>query len=100
MGELEFNAKAFKLNRNAVVEDLMRKLSGITMWGDGVITVNGKKVSHVFVDGKIFFGGDARIATQNLPKDAVDKIKVYNDKAEQKSPLDTILDVNIKLKKE
>jgi hypothetical protein len=95
---LEFNAEAFKLDQNAVVEDLMRRLPGITMWGDGTITVNGKKVSHVFVDGKLFFGGDGRIATQNLPKDAVDKIQVYNNKAEQKSPLDTILDVNIKLK--
>jgi hypothetical protein len=96
---LEFNAEAFKLDKNAVVEDLLRKLPGITIWGDGTITVNGKKVSHVLVDGKLFFGGDGRIATQNLPKDAIDKIQVYNNKAEQKSPLDTIIDVNIKLKK-
>lgn len=96
---LEFNAEAFKLDRNAVVEDLLRKLPGITIWADGKITVNGKTVKDVLVDRKPFFGPDGKVAIQNLPKDAVNKIQVFNKRDEQKSPLDSILSVNIVLNK-
>lgn len=97
---LEFNADAFKLDSNAVVEDLVRKLPGFTVWGDGTITVYGRQVSSVLVEGKPFFGGDARIATQNLPKGVVDKIQVYHQNKNLNNPLDSVTEVNIKLKKD
>lgn len=95
---LEFNADAFKLDKNAVVEDLMRKLPGITIWGDGKITFNGRPVNEVLVDGKPFFGGESKLATQNLPKDAVDKIQVYKQSDNHENQLDSTIQVNIKLK--
>ncbi|THU41214.1 hypothetical protein FAM09_03620 [Niastella caeni] len=95
---LEFNADAFKLDANAVVEDLLRKLPGIIVWGDGTITVNGKPVKSVLVEGKPFFTKDARIATQNLPKNAIDKIQVYKE-VNEKNRLDSTTNVNIKLKR-
>ncbi|MEO6136950.1 MAG: hypothetical protein ABIP35_17480, partial [Ginsengibacter sp.] len=96
---LEFNAGAFKMDKNAVVEDLLRKLPGITVWGDGAITVNGKTVNSLMVDGKPFFGGDPKVAIQNLPKDAVDKIQVYQQNLDEQNPSDSVTEVNIKLKK-
>lgn len=77
---LEFNAAAFKLDSNAVVEDLLHQLPGLTIWNDGLITVNGKRIQKLFVNGKEFFGGASNIALQNLPKDVVKKIQVYEDK--------------------
>lgn len=77
---IEFNAASFKTKPNAVVEDLLKKLPGVDVDKDGAITVNGKKVSRVLVDGKEFFGGDPKIATKNLPKDIVDKIQVMDTK--------------------
>jgi hypothetical protein len=97
---LEFNADAFKLDSNAVVEDLVRKLPGFTVWGDGAITVYGRRVSSVLVEGKPFFGGDARIALQNLPKGVVDKVQVYQKNKNQSNPLDSVTELNIKLKKD
>jgi len=97
---LEFNPAAFKLDSNAVVEDLLRKLPGITIWGDGTITVNGKQVSNVLVDGKPFFGGDTRVATQNLPKTSIDKIQVYQRNKNQNNPFDSVTEINIRLKKD
>lgn len=99
---LVFNADAFKLDTNAVVEDLLRKLPGVTIWSDGLITVNGQKVNNVLVDGKPFFGGAARIATQNLPKNIVEKIQVYKDKGAENEDekLDPPLNMNIVLKKD
>jgi hypothetical protein len=97
---LEFNADAFKLDKNAVGEDLLRNLPGVTIWGDGTITVNGKQVSMVLVEGKPFFGGDTRVATQNIPKTAISKIQVYQQNQNRDNPLDSITQINIKLKKD
>ncbi|KRT16621.1 hypothetical protein ASU31_07330 [Pedobacter ginsenosidimutans] len=95
---LEFNAAAFKLDSNAVVEDLLRKIPNVTLWGDGQITVNGREVKSLLVNGKQFFGGDFKMATQNIAKNALDKIQVYRERNES-NPLDSTLTVNLKLKK-
>jgi hypothetical protein len=95
---LEFNAAAFKLDSNAVVEDLLRKIPNVTLWGDGQITVNGREVKSLLVNGKQFFGGDFKMATQNIAKNALDKVQVYRERNE-KNPLDSTLTVNLKLKK-
>ena len=102
---LEINPAAFKLDSNAVVEDMLRKVPGITLWGDGTITVNGKQVTNVYVDGKPFFGNDPSIATQNLPKNAIEKIQVYTEEdrtktAAERTPSDSLLTMNIKLKED
>lgn len=94
---LEINPAAFKLDSNAVIEDVLRRTPGITLWGDGTITVNGKAISRVMVDGKQFFGGDPAITLQNINKNAVQKIQVYNQKNED-NPLDSNLLMNVKLK--
>ncbi|WP_257670432.1 TonB-dependent receptor family protein [Parapedobacter tibetensis] len=75
---LVINPEAFDLQPNAVVEDLLTKVPGVAVWGDGVITVNGKRVDRVLVEGQPFFGADPAIATRNLPSDAIDKVKVYD----------------------
>ncbi|GAB3927126.1 outer membrane beta-barrel protein [Mucilaginibacter myungsuensis] len=95
---LEFNAAAFKLDTNAVIDDLLRKLTGVTIWADGKITVNGRPISRLLVDGKEFFGG-AKIALQNIPKNSVQKIQVYQvDK--EKDPAYAQSEVNVVLKKD
>lgn len=96
---LEFNAQAFKLDPNAQTEDLLKMLPGVTVWSDGSITVNGKQVSMVLVEGKPFFGGNAKIATQNIPKNAVDKIQVYQVSPNVNNPMDSVTAINIKLMK-
>ena len=96
---LEFNAAAFKLDSNAVVEDLLRKIPNVTLWGDGQITVNGREVKSLLVNGKSFFGGDFKMATQNIPKNAVEKVQVYNVQKDKQNSLDSTLTVNVKLKK-
>jgi hypothetical protein len=101
---LEINPAAFKMKGDAVVEELLNQVSGIVIWSDGSITVNGKKVQNLFVDGKPFMGStDARIATQNLPKSAIDKIQLYQEFDRSKigqvqQPQDSLLTMNIKLK--
>ncbi len=95
---IEFNPRAFKMDPNATSEDLMRILPGMVVWGDGDITYNGKKINSLLVDGKPFMGSsDITVATQNLPKDVLDKVQVYSQRNE-KNPLDSTLHANLKLR--
>lgn len=80
---IEFNAGSFKVKDNAVVEDLLKKLPGVEVAKDGTITAQGKEVQNVTVEGKKFFGTDPKIATKNLPADAVSKVQVFDKKSEQ-----------------
>ncbi len=102
---VEFNSENFKTAPNAVVEDLLKKMPGMEVDKSGGITVNGKTVTKVFVNGKEFFTGDPKMATKNLPADAVDKIQVYDRKSDQ--AMFTGIDdgseetaINLKLKKD
>jgi len=102
---LEINPSAFKMKEHQVVEELLNQVPGMTVWSDGSITVSGRKVQNVFVDGKPFAGStDPRIATQNLPKSAIDKIQLYqeydrdNIGKQGQQQADSVLSMNIKLK--
>lgn len=77
---IEFNATAFKTLPTALVEDLLKKLPGVDVDKDGNITVNGRPVNRILVDGKDFFGGDPKVATRNLPANVIDKVQVTDDK--------------------
>src|SRR5258706_15414789 len=80
---IQYNAGSFKVQPNANVEDLLKKLPGVKVDKDGTVKAQGEKVSRVLVDGKEFFGNDPKIATKNLPADVVDKVQVYNKQSDQ-----------------
>ncbi|WP_299129868.1 outer membrane beta-barrel protein [uncultured Winogradskyella sp.] len=77
---LEFNVKSFKTKKDATVEDLLKKLPGVEVDDEGTITVNGKSVNKILVNGKPFFGNDPTITTKNLTKDIIEKIQVVDTK--------------------
>jgi hypothetical protein len=80
---IEFNAENFKTQPNAVVEDMLRKIPGVTVESDGTVKVNGQTVRRILVNGKEFFTGDVKMATKNLNADAVDKLQVFDRKSDQ-----------------
>ena len=77
---LEFNASSFKVGADANVEALLKQLPGVEITPEGKITVNGKEVNNILVNGKPFFGKDGKIATQNLPAEIIDKVQVVDTK--------------------
>lgn len=79
---IEYNAGSFKVQPNSPVEDLLRKLPGVEVERDGTVKAQGENVQKILVDGKEFFGDDPKIATKNLPADAVDKVQVFDKKSE------------------
>ena len=82
---LEFNVKSFKTKKDATVEDLLKKLPGVEVDEEGKITVNGKEVNKILVNGKPFFGDDPTITTKNLTKDIVEKIQIVDTKTKSEA---------------
>src|SRR6266536_478818 len=68
---------------DATVEDVLKKIPGVQVQKDGTIKAMGEQVQKVYVDGKEFFGNDPKIATKNLPADAIDKVQVYDKQSDQ-----------------
>jgi hypothetical protein len=77
---LEFNASSFKVRPDANVETLLKQLPGVEIDSDGKITVNGKEVNQILVNGKPFFDKDGKIALQNLPAEIINKVQVTDTK--------------------
>lgn len=101
---IEFNASAFKTLPTALVEDLLKKLPGVQIDGDGNVMVNGRRVNRILVDGKTFFGDDPKMATRNLPANLIDKVQVADDKEDIDRAIDGDLTnvgkvINLSLKK-
>jgi hypothetical protein len=101
---IEFNASAFKTLPTALVEDLLKKMPGLDIDKDGNISMNGRAVNRILVDGKDFFGGDPKVASRNLPANIIDKVQITDDKDQldqnpdiNKSQLGQV--INLKLKK-
>ena len=98
-----YNADSFKNGSERKLEDVLKKLPGVELNDAGEIEVEGKVVEKIMVDGKEFFSGDTKLATKNIPSNAVDKIQVlrnYSD-VNQLSSVQNNQDrvaINVKLK--
>ena len=98
-----YNSDSFTNGTERKLEDVLKKLPGVEVNKDGEIQVEGKTVQKVMVEGKDFFDGDTKIATKNIPADALDKIQVlrnYNEVSNLKGleNNEENIAINIKLK--
>ena len=73
-----YNASALRLSNGSMLDALIRRLPGVELHPGGRITVNGKYVESLLVNGRNFFKGDPKVALENLPAYYVDKIKIYH----------------------
>lgn len=80
---LEFNAGSYKVRPDANVETLLKQLPGFDVDNTGKITVNGREVNQVLVNGKAFFDKDGAIAIKNLPADIIKKVQVSDFKTKK-----------------
>ena len=79
---IEYNADSYKVQENAALEELLKKMPGVEIDTDGKITVNGKEIKKIMVDGKEFFSDDPKIASKNLPAKMVEKLQVLDKKSD------------------
>ena len=78
----EYNADSYKVTEGSVLEDLLKKMPGVEVDSNGKVTVNGKEIKKILVDGKEFFSSDPKVASKNLPSKMVDKIQVWDKKSD------------------
>ena len=98
-----YNAAAYRTPEGSVVEELVKRLPGAQVDDDGKITINGKEVKKIMVDGKEFMTGDTKTAMKNLPTSIIERVRAYDQKSDlaRVSGIDdgeeeTVLDFGIK----
>ena len=99
-----YRADRFVTGEERKLKNILKKLPGVAVDKKGNVTVQGKKVTKMLVEGKKFFGGNTKLAVDNIPADAVDKVQVidnYNEVAFLKSLSDSDeMAMNIELKED
>ncbi len=100
---LVYNSSAYRVPEGSALEELVKKLPGAEVDDEGNITVNGKSISKILVDGKEFFGDKKDMALKNLPVDMVEKLKTYDKKSDlaritgiDDGEEETVLDLTVK----
>ena len=101
---MTFSVKAFANGNERKLKEVLEKLPGVEVDKKGNVTVQGKKVTKMLVEGKSFFGGGSKLAVENIPADALDKIEVidhFNEVGFLKKVSDSEdLAMNVKLKED
>ena len=100
---LVYNAAAYRVPEGSTLEALVKQLPGAKVDKEGNITINGKSVSKILVDGKEFFLNDKEVAMKNIPTEMIDKLKTYNRKSDlsrvtgiDDGEEETVLDLTVK----
>ena len=100
---LMFNVSAFRVPEGSVLEELIKRLPGVEVDENGGITVNGRTVSRILVDGQEYFGNDQQMATKNLPVNIIRRIKTYQRQSDlaritgiDDGEEETVMDLEIK----
>lgn len=100
---VEFNSTAFRTHEGAMLEELVKKLPGAEIDSEGNVTINGKEIKKIMVEGKEFFGGDVKTGLKNLPANMIEKLKTYDKKSDlaritgiDDGEEETVLDLKVK----
>ena len=98
-----YNADAYRMPEGSVLEELVKKLPGAEVDEDGKITINGKEVKKIMVDGKEFFANDTKMSMKNIPTKMVKNIKAYERQSDyirvtgiDDGEEETVLDLTVK----
>ena len=98
-----YNASAYRTQEGAMLEELVKKLPGAEVSSEGKVTINGKEVKKIMVDGKEFFSNDPKVAMKNLPVNMVENVKTYDKKSDlaritgiDDGDEETVLDLTVK----
>ena len=98
-----YAASAYRTAEGAMLEELVKKLPGAEVSEEGKITINGKEVKKIMVDGKEFFSDDPQVSMKNLPVNMVENVKAYDRKSDMAritgiddGEEETVLDLTVK----
>ena len=98
-----YNPEAFRTPEGSPIEELIKRIPGAEVDEDGNITINGKEVKKILLDGKEFMLGDVETALKNIPVSIIQNLKFYDQQSDQAritgiedGEKETVLDFSIK----
>ena len=98
-----YNPEAFRTPEGSPIEELIKRIPGAEVDEDGNITINGKEVKKILLDGKEFMLGDVETALKNIPVNIIQNMKFYDQQSDQAritgiedGEKETVLDFSIK----
>ena len=80
---LVYNPEAYRTPEGSPIEELIKRIPGAEVDEDGNITINGKAVKKILVDGKEFMLGDVETALKNIPVEIIQNMKFYDQQSDQ-----------------
>ena len=75
---VRFDLKSFRDSSEYSIEDLLKKLPGVQIDETGTISVNGKSLSKVLIEGDDVFGRQYNMGTKNIRAIMVDEVEVID----------------------
>ena len=100
---LVFNPEAIRTPEGSAIAELIKRMPGAEVDEDGNITINGKEVKKILLDGKEFMLGDIETAIKNLPINIIQNVKFYDQSSDQAritgiedGEKETVLDFTVK----
>ena len=100
---LVYNPEAYRTPEGSPIEELIKRIPGAEVDEDGNITINGKEVKKILIDGKEFMLGDVETALKNIPVNIIQNMKFYDQQSDQSritgiddGEKETVLDFSIK----
>ena len=98
-----YNPEAYRTPEGSPIEELIKRIPGAEVDEDGNITINGKAVKKILLDGKEFMLGDVESALKNIPVSIIQNLKFYDQQSDQAritgiedGEKETVLDFTIK----
>lgn len=76
---VKYNVSAFQDKGDRYIEDVLKKLPGIEVSGNGTISYKGKSINRFNIEGQDLLGNRYNQATRNLPVEAVAQVQVMEN---------------------
>ena len=100
---LVYNPDAYRTPEGSPIEELIKRIPGAEVDEDGNITINGRAVKKILLDGKEFMMGDVESALKNIPLSIIQNLKFYEQQSDQAritgiddGEKETVLDFTVK----
>lgn len=80
---IEYRADSFITDLNATVEDLIKKLPGLSVDERGIIRAQGKRIEKILIGGEEYFSEDPTLVTKSLRSNMIQKVQLFDKKSDQ-----------------
>lgn len=76
---LVYDVRAFAKAGDTYLEDVLKKLPGINVSDNGIVSYQGKAINKFYIEGKDLLANSYNQATRNMPVEAVKSVEVMEN---------------------